>query len=303
MLYATQLILAKGMVYTINIIPKFFGALLVASILNVVMMFVPRFKKIGQRNLERAYPEKNITFRNKILSGSKKSLAHLLLDFARTDSIDKNYADKNFDFPFRERLKELKQQGVPVIYAMGHLGSFELMAHFMAVTGTPFDFIVRKFKNPVLDIWWKKRRERNGNVVIEREGGIRGVLDSLKRGREVAVLFDQNVKRDHAVFVPWFGMSAATTRIIGIAALKTKARVILLSMQYLGKGRYCASTKEYNFDGLYKNKETVNKKVELITQELSAGYEGMIRKDPGAWFWMHRRWKTSPEGMPEAFYD
>src|SRR5690606_20029609 len=103
--------------------------------------------------------------------------------------------------------------------ATGHLGSFELLAHCVSMYGFPISFVVRPFKLERLNAWWSGIREAAGNRAIARSGAFKEILKELTSGRDVAVLFDQNVTRNHAVFVDWFGRPAATTRTVALAAL------------------------------------------------------------------------------------
>jgi KDO2-lipid IV(A) lauroyltransferase len=41
--------------------------------------------------------------------------------------------------------------------------------------------------------------------------------------------------------------------------------------------------------------------VKRVTQELSAVFEGMVRRHPEQWLWMHKRWKTRPPGLPKLY--
>jgi KDO2-lipid IV(A) lauroyltransferase len=114
-----------------------------------------------------------------------------------------------------------------------------------------------------------------------------------------AILFDQNVTRNHAVFVNWFGVPAATTRSVALAALRTGAPIYVASIRYEGSDRYYVDAAECEYSDVYRKEELSNDdKVVIITQRLADQYCEMIRKFPEGWFWMHRRWKTRPE--PEA---
>jgi KDO2-lipid IV(A) lauroyltransferase len=37
------------------------------------------------------------------------------------------------------------------------------------------------------------------------------------------------------------------------------------------------------------------------TARLAKHFEGVIRREPGQWLWLHRRWKTRPEGEPGLY--
>ena len=287
----------------LNLLPYQIRIFLVKSIVNIVLLVAPKYHKIGIINLTQAFPEKSVIWRNSVMRQCSGSIAKLIVDFFRLRSVGLNEANANFEFPFRARLDQLRRNNIPVIYATGHLGSFELLAHYLCLIGHPLSFVARKLKPAGLDRWWTERRETIGNKVITRAGALKGVLRQLKRKQDIAVLFDQNVTREHAAFVPWFGNLAATSKLIGLAALRTKAVVLVISIESLPDQRYKINTVETDFSYLYEDQKlSSEQKVLEITTQVSAEYESMIRNDPGAWFWLHRRWKTEPEGVPETFY-
>ena len=287
----------------VNLLPYKARILLVSHIVRFVLFVAPKYRKIGIVNLTRAFPDKDAVWRDSIMRECSDSFAKLIVDLLRLPSISLKEANERFEFSFRSRLDQLRRDNIPVIYATGHLGSFEMLAHYLCVIRHPLSFVARKLKPEGLDRWWTEQREAHGNKVISRSGALKGVLRQLKRNQDIAVLFDQNVTRDHAVFVPWFGNLAATSKLIGLAALRTRAIVVVISMESLSSQMYKINTLECDFRELYDDEQiSSEEKVLRITAKVSSEYESMIRKNPGAWFWLHRRWKTTPEDSSETFY-
>ena len=77
--------------------------------------------------------------------------------------------------------------------------------------------------------WCEQRLERLNVQNRDLKRKIREIEKRLNRGRDVSLLFDQNVKRSHAVFANLFGIPAATTKTVALAALRTSAPVMLLT--------------------------------------------------------------------------
>ena len=121
----------------------------------------------------------------------------------------------------------------------------------------------------------------------------------------VGVLFDQNVTRNRAVFVNWFGIPAATTKAVGMAVLRCRPHVLVAGLISTGHDRYEMHCTELNFDVLCENSSaSEEEKIRRITEEVVVEYEKLILQYPQGWFWMHRRWKTRPtEEDKEDFYD
>lgn len=250
----------------------------------------------------RAYPERDVAWRTDLLARSYASLGRVLVDFARLPALDAAWVESHIEFPARARFDELmrtsKRKGL--LIATGHLGSFELLAHCAPLHGHPMSFVVRNSKLPRVDRWWRAMREANGNHVISRKGAFREVVQKLESGQNVGVLFDQNVRARHAVFVEWFGQQAATTKTVALAALRTECHVAVAGVRYLGDERYVIEFEDFSFESLYRDEAiTADEKVYRITAALVKSYQKMIERSPHEWFWMHRRWRTRPESDSE----
>ncbi len=275
----------------------FFGALW-----RLAFLVVPRVRRTAQINLAIAFPERDDRWRAEIMRKNAVEMGRLLADTVRLSSLDASWVREHVEIPALTRYGEVaKNHGV--LIATGHLGSFELLGHAIGLWGYPLAAVARRFKSPRLDRWWTGLREARGNRIIDRTGAFKEMVRSISNRTSVAVLFDQNVKSNHAVFVDWFGKPAATTRAFALAAIKTEAPVFVASMMYRGDDTYRVEAVACDFTSLYSDTSlSDSEKVLRITQEISDHYCRMIREFPEGWFWIHRRWKTRPVGDSTRVY-
>ena len=151
----------------------------------------------------------------------------------------------------------------------------------------------RPLDNPLLERELSSRRTRLGNGVIDKRAGAREMLRAMREKKTVAVLMDQNVIKEEAVFARFFGRPAATTPAIGLLQQKTGAAVVPVFTWPLGKGRYRLEFEKpilpEEFTGA-----TREERVRQATARFVELTEAAIRKDPSAWLWIHNRWRTRP---------
>jgi KDO2-lipid IV(A) lauroyltransferase len=230
-------------------------------------------------------------------------MGRLLADTIRLPSLDAEWVGRHVEIPILSRYVAAHADGKGVLVATGHLGSFELLGHAIGLVGHPLAAIARKFKSPRLDQWWTGLREARGNRIIDRTGAFKEMVRTIESGTSVAMLFDQNVKINHAVFVDWLGNPAATTRAFALAVVKTRAPVFVASIRYVGYDRYVVDANECDFAAVLDDATLADEeRIRIITEEISRRYCDMIRVFPEGWFWLHRRWKTRPQGEAEKVY-
>jgi KDO2-lipid IV(A) lauroyltransferase len=135
----------------------------------------------------------------------------------------------------------------------------------------------------------QEARARLGVGTIAMRKAPRRVPRLLAAGEVVAIVGDQDA-RWKGVWVPFFGTPASTFRGPAQFALRTGAPVLASISRRLPDGRYrvegvrvpVVHTGDREADEL------------RLTADLAALLESEIRKDPGQYFWFHKRWKTSP---------
>ena len=298
------LLFIKGIVRGINALPVDRAVGLIAAILRIVVFFAPSHRKVAMRNLELVFPEKDRRWLVDVYERSLLSFARVVMDSFRLEKLDRDWVRGHVEFPMDLYDKYRREHpGKGLIIATGHLGSFDVMGHSLPHFGKKIAFVVRNFQLKKIDAWFAGIRATYGNRSISRKGALKGVLHSLKEGVDTAVLFDQNVRAEHGVFVDWFGIPAATTALPAIAAIRLKSPIVVCSMQYLGNDRYRVNAVECDCSDVYANDGmSSQEKIVEITRRISDEYQKMILANPAEWFWMHRRWRTRPKGDSRNIY-
>jgi KDO2-lipid IV(A) lauroyltransferase len=291
-------ILVRALFAVLGALPHAVRVAVFSGIFQVVLVVVPRISKTVRQNLRRAFPSASEEWITSVARKNTTEIGRLVADTVRLARLDEAWVREHVSCPIFDRYVErLKSQpGKGVLIATGHLGSFELLGHAIGLMGYPLAAVARKFRSPVIDRWWTEMREARGNRIIDRAGAFKQIVGSINEGMSVAVLFDQNVTRNHAVFVDWFGDPAATTKSVALAALRTEVPIFVASMKFVGNDRYVIDAVECDCSDVYRDTaSSTDEKVRIITQRLSDHYCRMIAEFPEGWFWMHRRWKTRPQ--------
>lgn len=297
--------MARALFEALGLLPQSTRVSFFGGIFRVLFTIVPRLRSTIDINLRIAFPDKDAAWRREITRKNATEMGRLMADTVRLSRLDEAWVRAHVDIPlldhYRSRLQSNPGKGV--LIATGHLGSFELLGHAIGLYGMPLAAVARRFKSAIFDRWWNGMREARGNRIIDRHGAFKAMQASVLSGMSVAVLFDQNVKRNHAVFVPWFDMMAATTRSVALAALRTEVPLFIASMRYLGADRYRVEAAECDYSDILRDEALdSDAKVVAITKRLSDVYCEMIRDFPEGWFWLHRRWKTRPDEDTRKVY-
>jgi len=273
------------------------------SLFKIGYLFVPRMRDVGIRNLEIAFPEKSSSWRKHLLSKNAREMGKFVADSLFLPRMTLARIESNIEYKeFMTLLDQLKEQGKPIILIGAHLGSFELVPPMAGILGHQINSVARPFSNKALDETIITLRQYHGARVVSREGAIKKLKKLLAARQTIGILCDQNVTRKNAVFVPWFNTLAATTKAPGYLALEPESIVIAI-FSFREKGKFKLSFQQVQIADIREDKELPqDEKIRKITHVFAQTIESEIRKRPEQWFWIHRRWKTRPEGEPEDFY-
>lgn len=151
-------------------------------------------------------------------------------------------------------------------------------------------------RNPVSDRMMLHGRSRFFSpVLISKADGIKPVLKALKDRLPFYYLPDQDQGRSNAVFVPFFGVPAATLSAMPRLARLTGAQIVPVVTRQLPGGQGYA----VRFYPPWENYPSED--LEADVARMNAFIEERIREMPPQYLWLHRRFKTRPEGEASVY--
>ena len=149
-------------------------------------------------------------------------------------------------------------------------------------------------KNPRFNEALRAGRMRfNDTLLLSRQQGIRTALRELKEGRPFYYLPDMDFGPRDAIFVPFFGVPAATVTAVARLAALADALVIPCVTRLTGAG-YVVTFHPPWTD--YPGPDQV-----AATRRMNAFIEDQVRALPAQYLWLHKRFKTRPPGEARVY--
>lgn len=178
-----------------------------------------------------------------------------------------------------------------VLMLTAHFGNWELLGLAHTLSGLPLTVVVRPLDSALLNRLAERLRARTGTELIAKRRALRPVLEALRRGRMVGILLDQNAARGEGVFVPFFGRPASTSRSLALLSLHTRRPIVPVFIHREQDGRHRVVVEPALVPPAANSPEAA---IVELTAECARRTEATIRRWPEQWFWLHRRWRTTP---------
>jgi KDO2-lipid IV(A) lauroyltransferase len=163
-------------------------------------------------------------------------------------------------------------------------------------TDYPLVSMYSKQKIPQFDALLLHSRTRFGNSpMASRQDGLKPVVRAMRKGLPFYYLPDMDFGARDAVFVPFFGVPAATiTGLSRVAKITGAAVVPCVTRQLPGGAGYVL--KFYPAWEGFPGED-----VESDTRRMNAFIEERVREMPEQYFWLHKRFKSRPPGEPKFY--
>jgi KDO2-lipid IV(A) lauroyltransferase len=205
--------------------------------------------------------------------------------------------DQKVFFEGKEHLDAAMARGKGVIAVTAHFGNFPLMMLACARQGYQASSIIRPARDEELSEYLHKKRTEVGLGTVYAIPRQQCVADSLKELRVGKLLFipiDQNFGSGGGVYVDFFGQKAATATGPAVFAMRTGASILPMFMLRQEDGTHKVVIEPpVPLEERADEKEVIAATMKNITNLI----ERYIRRYPHEWAWMHRRWKSRPNGQ------
>lgn len=190
-------------------------------------------------------------------------------------------------------LRELAGSDPTILFAPHFVGLDAGVIGLTQQLARPMTGIYTRQSNPVVDAWVLQGRHRFGGRPLSRSEGVRDLVSSLRAGDLLYLLPDMNFGPEESIFVPFYGVPAATVPSLSRFARLGRAKVVPVVTKLTPTGYEVRVLESW---GGFPSRD-----VEADTALMNLRLQEYIDAMPSQYYWVHKRFKTRPPGEPGVY--
>ncbi|TDR78392.1 lipid A biosynthesis lauroyl acyltransferase [Paludibacterium purpuratum] len=283
-----------ALLWLIRLLPMPLIGALAWGLGNIAWALAADRRRVGLINLRRCFPEMTDAERHRLLRRNFRYMMRLMLEYgvvwwSSAKRLDRLVTIKNLHY-----VTDLRNQGRDVILFYPHFVGFE-MCVFALNQHLPLVSVYSAQKNDTLDAQIYRGRQRYNNAyIVSRQEGLRPIIKAMRKDHAPFLyLPDQDYGARDSIFVKFFGIDTAT--ITGLSRISQLARAAVVPAIARRVGNRCELEFYPPWDDFPSDDVVAD------TQRMNSFLEERIREQPDQYFWLHKRFKTRPQGE-ESFY-
>lgn len=250
-----------------------------------------RRRMIARKNIALCFPDLSEQERERLFYRSMESVGQGLMDSGIAWFWPKWRLNKILDVEGQSLLFDTLEKEQGILFFSYHFTSLEIALASMNRLHPQQNYgVYRPHANKVYEYVMRKGRERHGpDTTALPKSGVRTMVKALRKGKIVFYIPDQDYGRRYSVFVPFMGVEAATVTAPSQLAKMGRAKVL----------SFCAFRKH---DGsgysvkIYPELEGYGEDEQADALQLNQFLQGLIEDYPEQYLWVHRRFKSRPDG-------
>ncbi len=261
---------------------------------GLMLRVLTKKRRVAARNIECCFPELSASERAQMVrahfcAASATFLTSSLFWWGSPSRLSRLVRYRN-----REFYDRVLAAGRPVILLAPHFVTLEV-AGVLLSRERPMVSMYRRSPNAVLEWVMTRARGRFGGEMFERDGSLKRLISSIRKGLPFYYLPDRNPGDASHVFAPFFGHPAATVNALERIAELAHAEVIPCATRLLPGGQ--------GYEIIFRPamKDIPAGDAVAYATRMNAEIESLIREMPEQYMWTYKRFKIQPPGTP-PFY-
>lgn len=258
-----------------------------------VFKALPKRRRIAETNIRLCLPELDEPRIEKLARDSFDSAAMSFFETALAWWGNDRRLKKMVRFEGTENMQQAMALGKGVIMLGGHYTTLEISGRLLTYYMNNFHPVFMAAKNELYNTVMIRSRERAISTLLDNRE-MRKIIATLKKGDAIWYAPDQDFGRDVSVFAPFMGVQTATIFATSRLARLSGAVVVPFYSQRLDNGEYIV-----RFGKMFENFPSGDD-IQDATR-INQAIEEQVHRSPEQYLWMHRRFKTRPEGEPSIY--
>lgn len=262
---------------------------------RIGLKFLPRRLTIARRNLALCFPEMNVDQRERLLQQNIDSVGMGVIETGIAWFWPDWRIKKWFTLSGYEHMAQARQQEKGVLLIGMHFLTLELGARIFGMLN-PGIGVYRPNNNALLDWLQTWGRLRSNKGMLDRHD-LKGMIRALKQGEIIWYAPDHDYGRHNSVFVPFFAVPDAATTVGSYMLVKSAQPAVI---PFVPRRKPNGAGYELIILPDISSQLSTDSK-ESVASEMNKAIEHAIMMAPAQYMWLHRRFKTRPEGQVSLY--
>jgi KDO2-lipid IV(A) lauroyltransferase len=285
--------LGLGALWLLTRLPYATQLQLGAMLGTLMYHFSPKRRHVTRTNIKLVFPDLSDTEQQQLVRRTFRSVGISLLEVPLSWWGSDRKLAPLCEIEGVEHLQGALQEGRGVILLSAHFTCLEIGGRLLS-QHQPFAVMYKRHRNPLFEAVMKHSRELHFQAAIQRHD-VRGLVRALKQNKACWYAPDQDFGPRHSVFAPFMGINAATLAAPSRLAKMSGARVVPFFPMRRSDGRGYRLTILPPLDNFPSDDEVAD------ATRINAIIEQQVRRAPDQYLWLHRRFKTRPQGEPGLY--
>jgi KDO2-lipid IV(A) lauroyltransferase len=250
-------------------------------------------RRVGEINLKLCFPEMNDAQREQLLKAHFSMFVRGLIErsilwWGSSERISSLIRVEGF-----EHFDAIK--GQPAILLTPHFVGMDAGGQWIAQHVDTVCMYANQKNLYMTELLLKKRARFGNQLLYSRQQGLRPIIKGMRQGMPFIYPPDQDQGIKDGVFIPFFGVPAATMTSVSRIAQMTGAKVVPSITRVLAGGAGYVLTFYPAWENYPSGDEVQD------ARRMNEFIECRVREMPEQYFWLHKRFKTRPQGE-EKYY-
>ena len=249
-------------------------------------------RNVIEKNINACFPELDDLGRKALIKANYRETGIMATQTLKTFVGKSNKVFDHLSIEGSEHLETCLENNQGVLLVSAHFTALDVGGKTIC-RRYPVAGVYRPHKNPVMEHVVSRARLRYAKKMFSRDE-LRGIVRHLKGGGIVWYAPDQDYRRGSSIFSPFFDIPASTITATHQLARMTGCAVMFFSVKRIPEKPYYALKLSPPVEGFPTE-------LQADTDRINAGVEEMVRAAPEQYLWLHKRFKTRPEGAPDFY--
>lgn len=255
---------------------------------------IKRRRHIAAVNISMCFPELDAQQQAQLVKDCFASAGKAIFNTAFSWWASERRFKKIFTIENIDTLRNAVKLGKGVMMLGGHYTTIEIGGR-IASTEIPNIFpTYRPARNKLFEEVMSRNRQHRFKGLL-RSADLRRIMRAIKAGEVVWYAPDQDFGRKRSVFAPFMGVPTTTLTLTAHIAKATGCVVVPIYSERLADDSGC----RVHFGPVLENFPTGDEVLDAT--RINEAIEVQIRRTPDQYLWLHRRFKTRPDGKTDVY--